>query len=67
MLKFVYFQKLLLIAILVAVCAARCKDRIGIAQIGSIPCPIIKPGTGTPGLGGGAVGFPGLNGEYIRE
>lgn len=35
--------------------------------MGTIPCEIIHPGTGTPGLGGGAGGFPGINGEYIRK
>lgn len=63
---FMYLQKILLVAILVAVCAAKCKNDHSIAHVGSIPCPIIKPGVGTPGLGGGALGFPGLNGEYTN-
>lgn len=59
-------QKIFLVAILVSVCAAKCTNGI-IGTIGSVPCPIITPGFGTPGLGGGAGGFPGLNGEYISK
>lgn len=61
-----FLQKFLLVAIFVSVCAAKCREGI-IGTVGTVPCPIITPGFGTPGLGGGAGGFPGLNGEYISN
>lgn len=61
-----YLQKLFLIAVLVGVCAAKCQTSV-IGSVGTVPCPVITPGFGTPGLGGGAGGFGGLGGEYISE
>lgn len=61
-----FLQKIFLVAILVSICAAKCTNGV-IGTVGSVPCPIITPGFGTPGLGGGAGGFPGLNGEYISK
>lgn len=62
----IFLQKIFLVAILVSICAAKCTNGV-IGTVGSVPCPIITPGFGTPGLGGGAGGFPGLNGEYISK
>lgn len=66
-----YLQTLCLVAILVSAAAAapapsKCQEGV-VGSVGTIPCPIITPGFGSPGLGGGAGGFPGLNGEYISE